>query len=107
MANRLSEPETSLSTQIREVRLVDAYCLTFRSKIFHLYRDVTITGEGLQNFSLCSRSWTFSKEESLSCRPAVTRGVGFLGPFRRTIPFSRLYAFKRQLNWSGPSNKTR
>ena len=49
MANRLSEPETSLSTQIREVRVVDAYCLTFRSKILHLHRDVTITGEGLQN----------------------------------------------------------
>jgi hypothetical protein len=30
------------------------YCFTSRSRIFHLYGDVTITGEGLQNLGLCS-----------------------------------------------------
>ena len=30
------------------------YCFTSRSKIFHLYRDVTIAGEGLHNLVLCS-----------------------------------------------------
>jgi hypothetical protein len=30
------------------------YCFTSRSRIFHLYGDVNITGEGLQNVGLCS-----------------------------------------------------
>jgi hypothetical protein len=34
-------------------RLID-YCFASRSRIFHLYEDVTITGEGLQNLNLCS-----------------------------------------------------
>ena len=29
------------------------YCLTPRSRIFHLHGDVTITGEGLHNLGLC------------------------------------------------------
>jgi hypothetical protein len=29
------------------------YSFTPRSRIFHLYEDVTITGEGLQNLGLC------------------------------------------------------
>jgi hypothetical protein len=29
------------------------YCLTSRSRIFHIHGDVTITGEGLQNLGLC------------------------------------------------------
>jgi hypothetical protein len=28
------------------------YCFTSRSRIFHLYGDVTIAGEGLQNLGL-------------------------------------------------------
>jgi hypothetical protein len=30
------------------------YGFVSRSRIFHLYRDVTIAGEGLQNLGLCS-----------------------------------------------------
>jgi hypothetical protein len=30
------------------------YCFTSRSRIFHIYGDVTITGEGLQNLGLSS-----------------------------------------------------
>jgi hypothetical protein len=30
------------------------YGFTSRSRVFHLYGDVTITGEGLQNLGLCS-----------------------------------------------------
>jgi hypothetical protein len=33
--------------------LIDFYGFTYRSRIFHLYGDVTITGEGLQNLGLC------------------------------------------------------
>ena len=29
-------------------------CFTFRSRLFHLYGDDTIAGEGLQNLGLCS-----------------------------------------------------
>jgi hypothetical protein len=30
------------------------YCFTSHSRIFHLYEDVTVAGEGLQNLGLCS-----------------------------------------------------
>jgi hypothetical protein len=40
--------------------LID-YCFTSRSRIFHVYGDVTITGEGLQNFSLCSALRVFEQ----------------------------------------------
>jgi hypothetical protein len=30
------------------------YSFTSRSRVFHLYGDVTIAGEGLQNLGLCS-----------------------------------------------------
>jgi hypothetical protein len=30
------------------------YCFTSRSRIFHLYQDVIIAGEGLQNLDVCS-----------------------------------------------------
>jgi hypothetical protein len=36
-------------------------CFTSRSRIFHLYGDVTITGEGLQNLGLCSALKAFKK----------------------------------------------
>jgi hypothetical protein len=29
-------------------------CFTSRSRIFHIYRDITIAGEGLENLGLCS-----------------------------------------------------
>jgi hypothetical protein len=32
-----------------------------RSRIFHLYENVTITGEGLQNLSLCSALKAFEQ----------------------------------------------
>jgi hypothetical protein len=34
--------------------LMIIYGFTTRSRLFHLYGDVTIAGEGLQNLSLCS-----------------------------------------------------
>jgi hypothetical protein len=34
---------------------------TFRSRIFHLYGDVTIAGEGLQNLGLCSALKAFEQ----------------------------------------------
>jgi hypothetical protein len=37
------------------------YCFTSRSRIFHLYWDVTIAGEGLQNLDLCSALRAFEQ----------------------------------------------
>ena len=36
-------------------------CFTSRSRIFHLYGDITITGEGLQNLGLCSALRAFEQ----------------------------------------------
>ena len=36
-------------------------CFTSRSRIFHLYGDATITGEGLQNLDLCSALRAFEQ----------------------------------------------
>jgi hypothetical protein len=38
------------------------YGFTSRSGIFHLYGDVTIAGEGLQNLGLCSALRAFEQE---------------------------------------------
>jgi hypothetical protein len=53
------------------------YCFTSRSRIFHLYGDVTITGEGLQNLGLCSALMPFSREGSLSCHTCCDTGPRF------------------------------
>jgi hypothetical protein len=39
----------------------DYYCFTSRSRIFHLYGDVIIAVEGLQNLSLCSALRAFEQ----------------------------------------------
>jgi hypothetical protein len=41
--------------------ITSIYCFTSRSRIFHLYGDVTITGEGLQNLVLCSALMAFEQ----------------------------------------------
>jgi hypothetical protein len=79
------------------------YCFKFRSRIFHLYRDVTIASEGLQNLCLCS--WPLSKEGSIyRTTHALKRGLGFSGLMRRTTPFSHLL---RHTKWCGGSILTR
>jgi hypothetical protein len=37
------------------------YSFTYRSRIFHLYGDVTIASEGLQNFGLSSALKAFEQ----------------------------------------------
>jgi hypothetical protein len=67
------------------------YGFTSRSRIFHLYGDITITGEGLQNLGLCSALRAFWAGRDLyRATPAVTRDLGFPGLVRRSAPFSRL-----------------
>jgi hypothetical protein len=43
------------------------YCFTSRSRIFHLYGDVTIAGEGLQNLGLCSALRAFEQGWNTCC----------------------------------------
>jgi hypothetical protein len=56
-------------------------------KNFHLYGDVTITSEGLQNLGLCSTLRPFSREGSLSCHTCCDTGPRFFRshPKDRTI----------------------
>jgi hypothetical protein len=50
------------------------YCYTSRSRIFQLYGDVTIAGEGLQNLGLRSTG-PLSREGSLSCHTCCDTGL--------------------------------
>jgi hypothetical protein len=58
----------------------------------HLYGDVTIAGEGLQNLGLCSALRAFGQEARVlyDVTLATTQGLNFPGLIRRTAPFSRL-----------------
>jgi hypothetical protein len=55
------------------------YCFTSRWRISHLYGDVTITVEGLQNLGLCSalRAFFEQGEGSLSCHTCCDTGLRF------------------------------
>ena len=51
------------------------------SRIFHLYGDVTITGEGLQILTCARHSWPLSSERAT---PTVTRDIRLLWSSPRT-----------------------
>jgi hypothetical protein len=54
------------------------YSFTSRSRIFHLYGDVTTAGEGLQNLGLCSSLKAFEQGGIFyRATPAVTRDLDF------------------------------
>jgi hypothetical protein len=53
------------------------YGFTSRSRIFHLYEDITIAGEGLQNLGLCSALRAFEQGRILSCHTCCDRGHRF------------------------------
>jgi hypothetical protein len=76
------------------------YCFTSCSRIFHLYGDVTITGEELQILGVCSALVAFEQGEIL----IVTRGLNFSGLILRTTPFCR---FLRHTRGCGESILTR
>jgi hypothetical protein len=52
------------------------FIITSRSRVFHLYGDVTINGEGLPILGLCSGP--LSKEGSLSCHTCCDRRPRFI-----------------------------
>ena len=55
------------------------------SRIFHEFREVTITGERLQILIYARRLWPLSSESSLSCRTSCDTGH----PFIMVISFPR------------------
>jgi hypothetical protein len=53
---------------------------TVGGTLVHLYGDVAIAGEGLQNFCLCSALRAFEAGRDLyHATPTVTPGFGFSG----------------------------
>jgi hypothetical protein len=53
MSNKLLNTESALIYKHHMEVKID-YIRFYRSRIFHLYGDGTIAGEGLQNLGLCS-----------------------------------------------------
>jgi hypothetical protein len=66
-------PKTTTTTE----SCLIIYCFTSRSRIFHLYGDVTITGEG--------RSGPSSRDGFLSCHTYCDKGPRFF----RSLPKDR------------------
>jgi hypothetical protein len=72
------------------------YGFKSRSRIFHLYGDVTIAGDGMQNYRPMLGAQGLRAGRDLYCAtPAVTRDLGFSGLIRRTDPFSSLLRHTR------------
>jgi hypothetical protein len=61
------------------------YCFTYRSRIFHSYGDVTITGEGLKNLGLCLALRAFEQGGIFIVRNCCTRDLGFSGRIWRML----------------------
>jgi hypothetical protein len=73
--------------------LID-YCFTSRSRIFHLYGDVTISDEGLQNFDLCSALRAFEHGGNF----IVKGGLIFFGLIRSSLHKNPLVRRPRPVN---------
>jgi hypothetical protein len=54
------KPRSHVAVDVARNKLI-IYCFTSRSRIFHLYGDVTIAGEGRQNSGLCSALLPFEQ----------------------------------------------
>jgi hypothetical protein len=67
------------------------YGFTSRSRIFHLYGDVTIAGEVLHKFRpILGAQDLWAGSDLYRATPTVTRDLGFSGLIQTTAPFSRL-----------------
>ena len=65
--------------------VVFVWSLSSHSRIFHSYRDVTITGEGLQILTYDRHSWPLSREDSLTCHTYCDTGHPFTGHLRGPV----------------------
>jgi hypothetical protein len=69
-------------------------------KIFHLYGDVTIAGEGLQNSVLIlGAQGPWAGRDLSRATPTMTQDLGFSCLIRRTAPFSRLLRHTSSLSY--------
>jgi hypothetical protein len=67
------------------------YGFMSRSRIFHLYGNITIEGERLQNLGLCSVLRAFEQEGIFIVSLLLWHGTSIFSVLiRRTAPFSRL-----------------
>jgi hypothetical protein len=89
---------------------VFVWCFTSRSIIFHLYGDVTIADEGLQNLVPCSALRAFEQGGSLSCHTCCDTGPRFFRshPKDCTIqsPFTTRMGMRRTYSNPGPHGNT-
>jgi hypothetical protein len=70
------------------------YGFTSRSRIFHLYWDVTIAGEGLQNLGLCSALRALEQGGIFIVPHLLWHGTSvFSGLIRRTAPLLLRFFF--------------
>jgi hypothetical protein len=76
------------------------YRITSQSRIVHLYGDITIAGEGLQNLGLITlgAQGLWAGRNLYCATPALKRNLDFPGLIRRTAPFRRLL---RHTRWCG------
>ena len=58
--------------------VLEFWSFSSHSRIFHSFRDVTIAGEGLQNFTYARHSWPLSSEGSLACHTYYDTGHPFM-----------------------------
>ena len=61
-----------------EIVCVIVWGFSSRSRIFHSYGDVTITGERLQILTYARHSWPLSSEGSLACHTYCDTGHSFI-----------------------------
>jgi hypothetical protein len=66
---------TVLTVVFQSIMII--YGFTSRSRMFHIYGDVTIADEGLQNLGLCSTLRAFEQERSLLCNTCCDTGPRF------------------------------
>ena len=59
---------------LTRVLLLLVWGLLCHSRLFHYYRDVTITGDGLQILTYARHSWPLSSEVSLACHTYCDTG---------------------------------
>ena len=63
---------------LKVVQLFVCLGFSFRSRIFHLYGDVTFASEGLQILTFARHSWPLSSEGSLACHTYCDTGHPFI-----------------------------
>jgi hypothetical protein len=74
--------------------LID-YCFTSRSRIFHLYGDVTIASWGLQNIGLCSALRAFEQGEICIVPHQLWHGTSVFPVSSEVPPLGRLLQHTR------------